>query len=336
MTDLRIAPDASHHQGHITTWPSILAYPAVAGAWCKVSEGTGFTDPEAAANLRAFKAAADRDDIDWFGGYLWPSISSPGAQVQRYMATVAPYKDDPRFRWQIDCEGGNLFDLDEIARLLVLELGAERGGVYGGAYLIGPLRNPYPAQAPHAGHLNTYFRAAYINDPPGQGRNVIPHLYAAVGPDWWQYTNGISGPNDTTRFPRTYAGWHGDSSCFWQPTAHQTYDQWLAFTTPGGGPPGGGGMALDPKTDAKVFKEMLDAVVGSPSEDYWMRFTIGQGDAAIPGREDRRYDPVKNPGGFKTPYAEAYDAMKAALAGAGTGGIPDGASVTVAGTITKA
>jgi hypothetical protein len=308
MTDLILGPDASHHQGHVTTWPAILADPRVGFAWCKASQSDNFTDPEAASNLKAFQAAAERGDIDWFGAYLWPGFRPVPAQVARFKAVVAPFADDPRFQWRIDCEGGGVAELDGIAEELAAEYDPERGGVYGGSYLMGPVGNPTPAKAPHAAaavKAGCSMRAAYISDEPGHGRNVIPALYAGQV-TFWQYTNGISGPIDRDRFPRTLdGGWHGDVSCFWEPTAGCTYAEWLAKTIPGH--QGGDDMALDPVKDAKTFKQMLDAVLGTPSERYWEMAAIGFFDAVLPGREHRD--------GMPAPYEDAYKAGASFVAG---------------------
>lgn len=88
--------DASHHQGPID-WPRV-ARSGIAFAYLKASEGTGFTDPDFAAN----RAAATRAGID-VGGYHYFQLCSDGAaQAAHFLAVLGD--DRPRIPPALDLE----------------------------------------------------------------------------------------------------------------------------------------------------------------------------------------------------------------------------------------
>lgn len=307
MTNLQIGPDASHWNGHIEPdrWAKIFALPEVTFGWAKATQFA--PDPEWSSNLTAFRAAADAGQIDFFGGYVWPTTEPVATQVARYLAALpVVVKDDPRFRWTIDCEGGTVQIIDQIAKALTESLGADRGEIYGGAYLRGPLGNPGPDAMPNAAKLASSILAGYVGSWPPIPTSYIPKLYVGRGPSFWQYSNGKSGPSNTAQFPRTIPGlWTGDLSCYWAPTAGMTYGEWLAATTPGMGD-----QMLDPKKDAATFAAMFAALTGFRGNDagYWIRMMAGIGDVA---RGEAKRD-------LPDPYGKAFDwATEAAASGGG-------------------
>jgi hypothetical protein len=171
-----------------------------------------------------------------------------------------------------------------------------------------------------------YWGADYngeLDVPRGVGVPIL-HQFAASsrGPKPWHF-DGVT--DDSSRKGSDGIGLGPDMNILLVP-----FDE--AF-----GPPGGEDVdqatfnaMLQEAAKEGTLKPLVDAIMGTPSEPFWIRCVIGFFDCGL-GRQDRRQSP-DNPTGIPTPYDHGFDLAKALLAG---GGQLDPALVAFAATFEK-